>query len=149
MGAGMMSSRLLGGAGLAPKPAGSGAAVGEADAVANAAAQAEKALAAAAKKAKDCPPKIHPGKQANHTPGHKSFQPGKSELTHPDPQSLVDRFAGKGQRNGQREWVDTGENVGNYVKKGETGVPTTRITIHYAEDNTVHIVPAPPRPPTP
>jgi RHS repeat-associated protein len=100
-------------------------------------------------KAAKAAPKIHPGKQGKHIPGHNNFKPGKSELTHADPQSLIDRFAGKGQRNGQREWVDTGENVGNFIDQDGNSVPTTRITIHYGDDGMVHIVPAPPTPPAP
>lgn len=92
-------------------------------------------------------PKIHPGKQGKHLPGHNNFQPGKGEWTHPDPQGLVDRFAGRGSRSGQREWVDTGENVGNYVDPSGNSSPTTRMTIHYGGDGTVHVVPAPPTPP--
>lgn len=31
-------------------------------------------------------PKVNPDKQGKHQPGHPNFQPGKSELDHPDPQ---------------------------------------------------------------
>jgi hypothetical protein len=97
------------------------------------------------------PPQIHEGKQGKHIPGHNNFKPGRSELTHPNPQSLVDKHAGTGQRSGQREHVETGEVVGTYVSdKDGTRAETTRITIHYeAQDKTVHIVPAPPQPPPP
>jgi RHS repeat-associated protein len=90
---------------------------------------------------------IHAGKQGKHIPGHPHFQPGKSELAHPDPQELLDKFAGKGERVGNREFVDFGENIGVHVGKDGTRTATTRGTIHYDEKGGAHIVPAPPRRP--
>ncbi|OKH50474.1 hypothetical protein NIES2101_19265 [Calothrix sp. HK-06] len=99
------------------------------------------------------PLKIDEGKQGKHVPEHNNFTDGRSELTHPNPQQLIDDFAGKGQpvnstvKQGQpgfRERVDFGEIIGNYVDP-ETGVktPTTKGIIHYSKSG-VHIVPAKP-----
>lgn len=78
--------------------------------------------------------------------------PGKSEFTHPDPQHLVDNFAGTGQpannvprgQPGFKERVDFGQIIGNYVdpSTGEK-LPTTKGIIHYSKAG-VHIVPARP-----
>lgn len=92
------------------------------------------------------------GKQGKHIPGHKNFIAGRSELTHPDPQALVDRFAGQGIQAGKvsrgmpgfKERIDFGEVIGNYIDP-VTGVstPTTKGIIHYGADG-VHIIPARP-----
>jgi RHS repeat-associated protein len=96
--------------------------------------------------------KIHPGKQGKHQPGHNNFQPGKSELTHSDPQALLDKGQGKGVMHGNKEVVDFHEVIGVYVDPN-TGKRecTTRGTIHYdaeaLSDPTkghAHIVPAKP-----
>jgi RHS repeat-associated protein len=97
-------------------------------------------------------PQIHEGRQGKHVPGHNDFDParGRSELTHPDPQGLLDRFAGTGERVGQREYVEFGEEIGVYIDRTGKRVPTTRGTIHYADNDTsAHIVPAPPTAPSP
>jgi RHS repeat-associated protein len=91
-------------------------------------------------------PRIVPDKQGKHIPGHKNFIPGRSPLTHPDPQGLLDRFAGTGQavgaipsgQPGFKERVDFGEIIGQV-----NGQPTTKGIIHYAKDG-AHIVPANP-----
>jgi len=90
-------------------------------------------------------PLIHEGKQGKHIPGHNNFQPGNSELTYPDPQELLDRGSGTGERHRNKEVADFGETIGYYVNK-DTGerLPTTRGTIHYDEKGTAHIVPAHP-----
>jgi RHS repeat-associated protein len=98
-------------------------------------------------------PKIHPGKQGKHIPGHNNFLQGRSKLTHNNPQDLVDRFAGKGQQAGKippgmpgfKERIDFGEIIGIYVDKttGES-MPTTVGILHYSKDG-VHIVPARPK----
>jgi hypothetical protein len=99
------------------------------------------------------PPKINPDKQGKHIPGHKNFQPGKSIFTHPNPQALVNKFAGKGQpvsnnvpkgQPGYKERVDFREVIGKYIDP-TTGqsVSTTKGIIHYSKDG-VHIVPARP-----
>jgi hypothetical protein len=98
------------------------------------------------------PPKISPGKQGKHIPGHNNYIPGKSILSHPDPQSLINKFAGKGQsvnnvpkgQPGYKERVDFREVIGNFVdQKTGKSIPTTKGIIHYAKDG-VHIVPARP-----
>jgi hypothetical protein len=99
------------------------------------------------------PPKINPDKQGKHISGHNNFQPGKSIFTHPNPQALVNKFAGKGQpvnnnvprgQPGYKERVDFREVIGKYIDPA-TGqsVSTTKGIIHYAKDG-VHIVPARP-----
>jgi RHS repeat-associated protein len=95
--------------------------------------------------------RIHGGRQGKHIPGHPNFDKnaGRSELTHPDPQALIDRGAGTGVRNGQREWVDFGETIGIHVDKNGNRTPTTRGTIHYGKDGYAHLVPALPKPPKP
>ncbi len=97
-------------------------------------------------------PTIDAGKQGKHQPDHNNFILGRSELTYPDPQKLVDDFAGTGQpannvapgQPGYRERVNFGSVIGNYVDP-VTGdqVPTTNGIIHYSKDG-VHIVPGRP-----
>lgn len=96
----------------------------------------------AAKKA----PTIHRGQQGKHTPGHNNFKPGKSELTHPDPQALLNKGAGSGVRHGTKEVVDFGEEIGTHVAQDGTRTTTSRGTIHYNSKNEAHIVPAHPEP---
>ncbi|QDP01563.1 polymorphic toxin type 50 domain-containing protein [Thalassotalea sp. PS06] len=95
---------------------------------------------------------IHEGKQGKHQPGHNNFEEGKSELTHDNPQKLVDEHSGKGQQvgnktvgeAGSKERVNFGENIGNHVDQ-TTGdkKPTTVGIIHHSKKD-VHIVPAKP-----
>ena len=42
--------------------------------------------------------KIHWDRQGKHIPGKHNYQPGKSIFEHPDPQRLVNEFAGTGRR---------------------------------------------------
>jgi hypothetical protein len=97
----------------------------------------------------DSPPTIHSGKQGKHVPGHNNFIPGRSELTHPDPQGLLDGYAGTGAKKGNTEYVDFGQKIGNVVDP-ETGekVSATRGKIHYDEEGRAHIVPTSPEAPT-
>ena len=95
------------------------------------------------------PSKIHMGKQGKHIPGHNNFQPGKSELTHPDPQSLLDKGTGTGVRHGTKEVVDFREEIGTYVALDGTRMTTTRGTIHNDSKGNAHIVPADPNPTRP
>lgn len=85
---------------------------------------------------------LNVGLQSKHIPTNNNFNPlsGLSELTHADPQGLLDRFAGTGIRlDNQRELVDFGEEIGVAVSlKGRTH--TTRGIIHYGK-NGAHIVP--------
>jgi hypothetical protein len=92
-------------------------------------------------------PKVHAGQQGKHVPGHNNFKPGRSELTHPDPQALLDKGVGTGVRHGTKEVVDFGEEIGTHVAKDGTRTPTTRGTIHYNSKNEAHIVPARPERP--
>ncbi|WP_438820738.1 hemagglutinin repeat-containing protein [Burkholderia metallica] len=97
-------------------------------------------------------PVIDAGKQGKHQPDHNNFIPGRSELSYPDPQKLVDDYAGTGQpannvapgQPGYRERVNFGKVIGNYVDPvtGEK-MPTTNGIIHYSKDG-VHIVPGRP-----
>ena len=112
----------------------------------------------------DSTPTVDEGKQGKHQPDHPNFQPGKGELTHPDPQGLVDDHAGTGQQvgdkpvgeAGSKERVNFGEPIGTHVD-GQTGQrqETTNGIIHYDSKGGAHIVPArptqapPPRPPKP
>ncbi|WP_086921487.1 polymorphic toxin type 50 domain-containing protein [Variovorax sp. JS1663] len=97
--------------------------------------------------------KIHEGQQGKHVPGHNNYQPGKSELTDPDPQALLDQGAGTGQQigstpigqPGSKERVDFGKNIGSYVDPvtGERS-PTSVGIIHHGSRGS-HIVPARPK----
>jgi hypothetical protein len=98
-------------------------------------------------------PTVHDGQQGKHVPGHNNFLQGRSRITHPNPQHLVSRFAGKGQpirgipgQPGSRERVDFGVEIGVWVDERNVRppVPTTNGVIHYGKDGTAHIVPARP-----
>lgn len=94
-------------------------------------------------------PSVKEGEQAKHDPNHNYFKQGptRSEFTHPDPQGLINKFAGTGQpvngtprgQGGFRERVDFQTTIGKH-----NGVPTQKGIVHYAQDGTVHIVPAAP-----
>ena len=97
--------------------------------------------------------KIEQGKQGKHIVGHNNFRPGSSEVTHPDLQVLVDKFAGSGRavnsvprsQPGFKERVDFEVVIGNFVDiRDNTSTPTTIGIVHYAK-NGVHIVPARPK----
>ncbi|WP_431286227.1 polymorphic toxin type 50 domain-containing protein [Roseateles chitinivorans] len=96
------------------------------------------------------PPQVEEGKQGKHQPEHNNFIPGRSELTHPDPQGLVDENAGTGQQvgdkpvgeAGSKERVDFKTPIGNVVENGKKTETTVGI-IHYSNKG-VHIVPARP-----
>ncbi|MFI5334703.1 MAG: polymorphic toxin type 50 domain-containing protein, partial [Chlamydiales bacterium] len=92
-------------------------------------------------------------KQGKHIVGHKNYKADKSQLTHADPQKLVNKYAGSGQRinneipgsPGYRERVDFAEVIGLY--KDETTKITRETTMGmlvYAKDG-VHIVPLRPK----
>ena len=91
-------------------------------------------------------PQLEPDKQGKHIPGHNNFIPGRSEFTHPNPQSLLDKFAGSDQligtvprgEPGSRERVDFGVPIGTV-----NGQSTTRGIIHNSKDG-AHIVPSNP-----
>jgi uncharacterized protein RhaS with RHS repeats len=96
--------------------------------------------------------KLSLGKQGKHQPTHNNFQPGKSELTHSNPQGLLDKGAGTGQQvgnspigsAGSKERVDFGEPIGNYVDPATGNKQSTSVgIIHYSKGD-AHIVPARP-----
>jgi hypothetical protein len=98
--------------------------------------------------------RVHMGRQSKHIRGSNNFIEGRSEWTHPDPQGLVDKFAGKGKQVGKisrgnpgfKEKVNFGENIGLSTDKftpKERPTPTTYGTIHYSKKG-VHIVPTHP-----
>lgn len=98
-------------------------------------------------------PIIHADRQGKHVVGHPNYQVGKSILTYPDPQELVNRFAGTGQQvgamvlgsPGSKERVDFGFVIGLWLSPaaGATPAQTTKGIIHYGIGG-VHIVPARP-----
>jgi len=99
--------------------------------------------------------KIEVDKQNKHIAGKHNFEPprNRSIFEHPDPQGLVNKFAGKGTPEeksipgspGYKEVVNFGEFIGYSVNKN-TGekIATTWGKIHYGK-NGVHIVPTNPR----
>lgn len=101
---------------------------------------------------------IHPGRQGKHIPGHNNHVPNgtRSDLDPSvDPQGLIDRHAGRGESAngyppgvpGAKENFDNGdEPIGTYRHHPSgRSAPTTRGTIHYGANGSVHIVPARPR----
>jgi tetratricopeptide (TPR) repeat protein len=96
--------------------------------------------------------KIIPDLQNQHIPGKHNFNPTKSILSHPDPQQLLNRHAGTGQKvrgtpgkAGYKERIDCGEIIGYYLEEGNpTQHPTTMGIIHYNKKG-AHIVPAKPK----
>jgi hypothetical protein len=95
--------------------------------------------------------KVHPGAQGKHIPGHNNFTFGRSELTHPDPQALMDKSAfggttvrGTPGQPGFRERVSFDDVIGNHVDlKTEVKTPTSNAIIHYSSKG-AHIVPGRP-----
>jgi filamentous hemagglutinin len=99
------------------------------------------------------PPKLDHAKQGKHIPGNRNYIPGRSILVDPDPQELLDQWAGKWQpvndmtagQPGSKERVEFGKVTGRYVDPatGET-VPTSRGIIVYDRKGNAHIIPARP-----
>ncbi|MCB1181660.1 MAG: tetratricopeptide repeat protein [Chlamydiia bacterium] len=96
--------------------------------------------------------KVHWGQQGKHIPSKHNYIPGRSILEHPDPQKLIQNYAGGGRRvnhvlpgkPGYKEIVDFEEHIGIWKSKdGISSLPTTRGTIHYGK-NGCHIIPAEP-----
>jgi filamentous hemagglutinin len=93
-------------------------------------------------------PPINQGQQGKHIEGRYNYQPGRGVLTDPDPQALLDEFAGTGTpvnnvpagQPGFRERVDFGRVTGNHVDQttGKATLTTNGI-IHYGK-NGAHIV---------
>ena len=98
-------------------------------------------------------PRLDHAKQGKHIPGSRTYIPGRSTLTDPDPQGLLDRWAGTGQpindipigRPGSKERVDFGRIIGDYVDPA-TGmaIRITRGIIAYDRRGRAHIIPARP-----
>ncbi len=98
---------------------------------------------------------LNRAKQGKHIPGHNNYLPGRSILTHSDPQGLLTSKAGTGKvvngipagQAGSKEVVDFGVNIGTHIS-GTTGkaTPTSVGTIHYSKKD-AHIVPAHPSSP--
>lgn len=88
---------------------------------------------------------LHRGKQGKHWPWHNNFQDNKS-IVDIDPETieqLVEEFAEN--NHGQRETIDFGRIIGQWLNPRDGQYyDTTRGTIHWAEDGSYHIVPAPP-----
>ncbi|GAB1344716.1 polymorphic toxin type 50 domain-containing protein [Gemmatimonas sp.] len=88
---------------------------------------------------------IEMGKQGKHIPNHNNYQQGKSIFAHGDPQGLLDKFAGTGQRivgtvgGPGKERVDFGQVIGQVNVNGVM-TNTTRGIIHYSNKG-AHIVP--------
>ena len=90
---------------------------------------------------------ISVNKQNKHIKGSKEFVDGKSEITISVEkcQQLVNDFIGKGQKiNSNKERVDFGEIIGNYVDENGNRQPTTIGIIHKSKTG-CHIVPAKPK----
>ena len=91
---------------------------------------------------------IHWGQQNKHIIGANNYieKSNRSILTHSDPQGLVNKFSGAGEKiynQGvvQSEMVDFGQNIGYYVDPTSGAKTlTTRGSIHYSQQGT-HIVP--------
>jgi RHS repeat-associated protein len=88
---------------------------------------------------------LETGKQGKHIIGHNNFIPGRSVFSHPNPQRLLDKFAGSGTRMSGvaggpgRELVDFGQVIGQVMVNG-TLTDTTMGIIHYSKKG-AHIVP--------
>lgn len=96
-------------------------------------------------------PRINPGQQGKHIPGHPNFSPERSRLV-VDPAELLDRV-GTGEpvgsipsgQPGHRERVDFGRPIGEYVDRDGNARPTSIGIVHHRMDGSVHIVPGRPR----
>ena len=89
------------------------------------------------------------GKQGKHQPDNPNFIPGRSELTHPDPQGLLERASGRGDpitgsfdNPGFKERFDFGEEIGIHVDlaTGARAPSTIGIVVHGSRG--AHIYPA-------
>lgn len=94
--------------------------------------------------------KINWDRQNKHILGKHNYEQGKSIFEHKDPQSLLEKFAGKGRAMNNekpgspnyRELVDFGEHIGIWKNQEQTlSLPTTHGTIRYSKDG-AHIIPA-------
>ncbi len=102
------------------------------------------------------PDVINDHQKKHHRDGGKGYIEGRSWITHPDPQALLNAYKGTGTpydktprgQPGFSEFFDTGGEVIGIHRDRDTGIetPTTRGRIHYNKLG-AHIVPAPPQPP--
>ena len=102
------------------------------------------------------PDVINDHQKKHHRDGEKGYIEGRSWMTHPDPQALLDAYKGTGTpynkipegQPGFSEFFDTGGEIIGIHRDQDTGIetPTTRGRIHYNKFG-AHIVPAPPQPP--
>mgnify|MGYP000924390666 CR=1 FL=1 len=95
--------------------------------------------------------KVNAGQQNKHIPGTNNYKQeianGKTKsILSEDPQSLLDEFAGTGQKIGtNKERVDFGKTIGQYYDSATgTYTNTTKGIIHYDSKGQAHIVPARP-----
>lgn len=96
--------------------------------------------------------KLVQDQQNKHIRGKHNFDSKKSEWTHSNPEGLLKKYAGTGQRvqgipgdPGYRERVDFGEVIGYYINDEKREKKLTTIgTIHYSKQG-AHIVPAQPK----
>jgi filamentous hemagglutinin len=102
---------------------------------------------------REAPPKIDPAKQGKHVPGHRNYIPGRSTLTDPNPQGLLDQKAGTGRpvndvppgQPGSKERVEFGRTIGDHVDpRTGAAVPTSKGIIVYDRLGNAHIIPARP-----
>ena len=98
-------------------------------------------------------PRLDRGKQDKHIAGSNNYIPGRSILTDPDPQALLDLGAGTGDavndvpvgRPGSKERVDFGKVIGQYIDPVSGVVqPTSKGVIVYDRKGGAHIIPARP-----
>ncbi|MCP5470128.1 MAG: tetratricopeptide repeat protein [Chlamydiales bacterium] len=95
--------------------------------------------------------KIIEDRQGKHIPGKHNYEPGKSIFEHPNPQALIEKFAGSGKKLNDKipgepnykEAVDFHEYIGIWKDEQGSALPTTRGTIHYSKKG-VHIIPLKP-----
>lgn len=94
--------------------------------------------------------KIHVDRQNKHVPGKHNYIPSRSIFEHPDPQDLLNKFAGKGKPIRDRvpgcldyrEKVNFGEHIGYHLSpKTQKITATTWGEIRYSKDG-AHIIPA-------
>jgi len=93
---------------------------------------------------------LHVDKHNKHIIGKHNYEQGKSIFEHPDPEKLLNKFAGKGEvcknrifgRPDYREKVNFNEFIGFHINK-TTGVKTTTTwgEIRYTNNGGAHIIP--------
>ena len=98
-------------------------------------------------------PRLARAKQSKHVPGQPNYIAGRSILTHPDPQALLDEWSGRGTQvgairpglPGSKERVDFRAMIGIYIDP-LTGhaIRTARGIIVYDGRGRAHIIPARP-----